>query len=67
MVLTGPRGTRSSAVRPVRIVPHRLVHSTLGTYGELLRGQPAGRYRLAVTLTQSGRTVLHTTRNVRPR
>ncbi len=64
VVLTGPRGTRPNTLRPVRVVPRRLVNLTLGTYRGLLRGQPPGRYRLDVTLLQGGRTVLHTTRTL---
>ena len=42
-----------------------LVRMTLGTYRGLLRDLPAGRYRLSITLSQAGRTVLHATRTVR--
>ncbi len=62
VLLTGPHGTRLNAIKPIRIVPRRTVDVTLGTYHGLLRGQPRGRYAVAVTLMQKGRTVLHTTR-----
>ncbi len=62
VTLMGPRGTRPNALKPIRIVPRRTVNLTLGTYRGLLRGQPRGRYAIAVTLTQSGHTVLRSTR-----
>ena len=62
VTLTGPSGTRPNVLKPVRIVPRRTVNMTLGTYRGLLRGQQGGRYAISVTLTQSGRTVLRTTR-----
>jgi hypothetical protein len=62
VTLLGPSGTRPNVLKPVRIVPRRTVTVTLGTYRGLLRGQPRGRYAIAVTLTQSNRTVLRTTR-----
>jgi hypothetical protein len=65
VVLRGPRGERPNVLEPVRVVPRRLIHITLGTYRGLLRGQRPGRYRLSITLSQSGRTVLRTTRTVR--
>ena len=65
VVLTGPRGERPNVLKPVRVVPRRLVRMTLGTYRGLLRDQPAGRYRLSITLSQAGRTVLRATRSVR--
>ncbi len=63
VILTGPHGTRPNTLQPVRIVPRRVVNVTLGTYRGLLKGQPRGRYRMAVTLTQGGRTVVNTTRS----
>jgi hypothetical protein len=63
--LIGPRGARPNVLKPVRVVPRRLIRMTLGTYRGLLRDQPAGRYRLSITLSQAGRTVLRTTRSVR--
>ena len=65
VTLAGAFGRRQSTLHPVRIVPRRLAHLTLGTYRGLLRGWPAGRYTLAVTLSQGGRVVLRTTRVVR--
>jgi hypothetical protein len=65
VVMTGPRGKRPNRLRSVRVVPRRSIRLTLGTYRGLLRGQPAGRYRLEITLRQGGRTVLHRTRTVR--
>jgi hypothetical protein len=62
VTLLGPGGTRPNTLKPIRIVPRRTVNLTLGTYRGLLRGQPRGRYAVAVTLTQRGRTVLRTTR-----
>jgi hypothetical protein len=62
VTLIGPRGRRPNLLRPIRIVPRRTVNLTLGTYRGLLRGQPRGRYAIAVTLTQRGRTVLRSTR-----
>jgi hypothetical protein len=62
ITLLGPNGTRSNVLKPIRIVPRRTVNLTLGTYRGLLRGQPRGRYAVAVTLTQRGRTMLRTTR-----
>jgi hypothetical protein len=60
--LLGPNGTRANVLKPIRIVPRWTVSVTLGTYRGLLRGQPRGRYAIAVTLTQRKRTVLRTTR-----
>jgi hypothetical protein len=65
VVLSGPRGGRANVLKPTRVVPRRLVQMTLGTYRGLLRGRQPGRYRLSITLSQSGRTVLRTTRSVR--
>jgi len=65
VTLAGPRGMRPNRLPEVRVVPRRQIHLTLGTYRGLLRGQPAGRYRISVTLTQAGRTVLRTTRTLR--
>jgi hypothetical protein len=67
VVMTGPRGKRPNRLHSVRVVPRRSIRLTLGTYRGLLRGQPAGRYRLEITLRQGGRTVLHRTRTVRLR
>jgi hypothetical protein len=66
VVMTGPRGKRRpNTLHAVRVVPRRSIRLTLGTYRGLLRGRPAGRHRLEITLRQGGRTVLHTTRTVR--
>jgi hypothetical protein len=65
VVLSGAGGERPNVLKPVRVVPRRLVTMTLGTYRGLLRGQRPGRYRVSITLSQSGRTVLRTTRAVR--
>ena len=50
VVLIGAGATRTTILHAVRIVPRRLVNVTLGTYRGLLRGQRAGRYKVAVTL-----------------
>jgi hypothetical protein len=65
VVLRGPSSERPNVLTPVRVVPRRLVTMTLGTYRGLLRGQRPGRYRVSITLSQSGRTILRTTRAVR--
>ncbi len=61
VALTGPRGTRANRLETERIVPRRTVDLTLGTYRGLLRGQPRGRYRIAVLLTQGGLSVFRAT------
>jgi hypothetical protein len=61
VVITGPNGTHRNVLAPVRVAPRRQVAISLGTFPEL----PDGRYRLAITLRQAGRTVLHTTRHLR--
>jgi hypothetical protein len=64
VILSGAHGIRPNRLRPLRIVPRRTVDLTLGTYRGLLRGQPRGRYSIAVRLVQAGRVVVHTTRRV---
>lgn len=61
--ISGPRGTRRGSIRPVKILPGKLVHLRLSS----TRGLPRGRYTAVVSLTQARRQIASVRRRVRVR
>lgn len=59
--IKGPLGTRTGAIRAGHILPGSTVDLSLGS----TKGLPAGTYTVTVSLVQSGKKVLRSTRRLR--